>query len=96
MSSPNCDRGRNASPPAGGRIRSYTFGPLAAEAMSRERKATRVAKDMDGKGLEGRRNRVTFGLDLLHLSQRLIQNVQSHSDGMWNDAIADGLVVESV
>ena len=54
VSSPNGDRGRNASPPAGGRIRSYTFGPLAAEAMSRERKATRVAKDMDGKGPEVR------------------------------------------
>ena len=54
MSSPNGDRGRNASPPAGGRIRSYTFGPFAAEAMLRERKATKVAKDMDGKGLEVR------------------------------------------
>ena len=54
VSSPNGDRGRNASPPAGGRIRSYTFGPLAAEAMSRERKATRVVKDMDGKGPEVR------------------------------------------
>ena len=52
MSSPNGDRGRNASPPAGGRVRSYTFGPFAAEAMLRERKATKVAKDMDGKGLE--------------------------------------------
>jgi len=31
VSSPNGDRGRNASPPAGGRIRSYTFGPFAAE-----------------------------------------------------------------
>ena len=42
------------SPPAGGQIRSYTFGPFAAEAMLRERKATEVAKDMDGKGLEVR------------------------------------------
>ena len=54
MSSPNGDRGRKASPPAGGRIRSYAFGPFAAEAVSRERKATKVAKDMDGKGLEVR------------------------------------------
>ena len=54
MSSPNGDRGRNASLPAGGQIRSCTFGPFAAEAMLRERKATKVAKDMDGKGLEVR------------------------------------------
>ena len=39
------------SPPAGGQIRSYTFGPFAAEAMLRERKAMKVVKDMDGKGL---------------------------------------------
>ena len=42
------------SPPAGGQIRSYTFGPFAAEAMLRERKAMKVVKDMDGKGLEVR------------------------------------------
>ena len=54
MSSPNGDRGRKASPPAVGQIRSYTFGPFAAEAMLRELKATKVAKDMDGKGLEVR------------------------------------------
>jgi len=54
VSSPNGDRGRNASPPAGGRVRSYTFGPFAAEAMLRERKAMKVVKDMDGKGLEVR------------------------------------------
>ena len=54
MSSPNGDRGRNVSPPAGGQIRSYTFGPSAAEAMLRERKAMKVVKDMDGKGLEVR------------------------------------------
>ena len=51
VSSPNGDRGRNVSPPAGGQIRSYTFGPFAAEAMLRERKAMKVVKDMDGKGL---------------------------------------------
>ena len=49
VSSPNGDRGRDASPPEG---RPYTFGPFAAEAVSRERKATKVAKDMDGKGLD--------------------------------------------
>jgi len=54
VSSPNGDRGRNASPPEGGRNRSYTFGPFAAEAVSRERKASKVAKDMDGKGLDVR------------------------------------------
>jgi hypothetical protein len=54
VSSPNGDRGRNVNPPAGGLIRSYTFGPFAAEAMLRERKAMKVAKDMDGKGREVR------------------------------------------
>ena len=54
VSSPNGDRGRDASPLEGGRNRPYTFGPFAAEAVSRERKATKVAKDMDGKGLEVR------------------------------------------
>jgi len=57
VSSSNDDRGWNVSPPAGGQIRSYTFGPFAAEVMLRERKTMKVVKDMDGKGLEVRSGR---------------------------------------
>ena len=36
------------------RSRPYTFGPFAAEAVSRERKTTKGPKDMDRKGLDVR------------------------------------------